>query len=248
MFVTKKRSFTATASFWLALLALLLLALAPLGYRLQWWDFPVAIKLVTGGGMLIALLAFLFALIGIVRTGRNTIYIGRGKAILGFLLSVAILGCMGYQAYLGATLNYHDVTTDTSNPPSLAAFTNAEGRKNSVDYDTQLIPLQSKDYPQIKPLIVNATLENVQNTVVELVKEYEWELVKSDVNMVLATETSALYQFKDDIAIRFTAITTGSNAGRIRVDMRSNSRVGESDLGQNAARIECFLTELAARI
>jgi uncharacterized protein (DUF1499 family) len=58
-----------------------------------------------------------------------------------------------------------------------------------------------------------------------------------------ATHTSMLYGFTDDVVVRVVADGTGS-----KVDVRSKSRVGRSDLGQNAKRIRVFLRELQAKL
>ncbi|QYI99922.1 DUF1499 domain-containing protein [Thalassovita mediterranea] len=57
-----------------------------------------------------------------------------------------------------------------------------------------------------------------------------------------ATETSTWFGFKDDVAIRIRAVE-----GATRVDMRSISRVGLSDLGMNARRVSTFMDELESR-
>ena len=51
-----------------------------------------------------------------------------------------------------------------------------------------------------------------------------------------AIDTTFWFGFKDDIAIRITSQETGS-----RVDLRSISRVGLSDVGANAKRIVTFI-------
>ena len=58
-----------------------------------------------------------------------------------------------------------------------------------------------------------------------------------------ATATTPWFGFKDDVVVRLTPAGTGS-----RVDVRSKSRVGRSDLGANAKRIRAFLAELSARL
>ena len=58
-----------------------------------------------------------------------------------------------------------------------------------------------------------------------------------------ATATTPWFGFKDDVVVRVTAAGSGS-----RVDVRSKSRVGRSDLGANAKRIRAFLAELSARL
>jgi uncharacterized protein (DUF1499 family) len=53
-----------------------------------------------------------------------------------------------------------------------------------------------------------------------------------------ASHTSFWYGFTDDMVVRITETPEG-----IRVDVRSKSRVGRSDLGQNAKRIRAFLAQ-----
>ncbi len=54
--------------------------------------------------------------------------------------------------------------------------------------------------------------------------------------MIEATDTTLWFGFKDDVAIRIRPDGSGS-----RIDVRSVSRVGRSDLGANARRIRAFL-------
>ena len=56
-----------------------------------------------------------------------------------------------------------------------------------------------------------------------------------------AVDTSAWFGFRDDIVVRIRAAGTGS-----RIDVRSKSRAGESDLGVNARRIRDFSARLKA--
>ena len=60
-----------------------------------------------------------------------------------------------------------------------------------------------------------------------------------------ATETSAFFQFKDDVVLRVRPSETGE---RSIVDMRSVSRVGISDLGMNAKRVRAFLADLTGTV
>ena len=54
-----------------------------------------------------------------------------------------------------------------------------------------------------------------------------------------ATDTTFWFGFTDDIVIRITPVAEGS-----RVDIRSLSRVGKSDVGTNARRIRSFIQRL----
>jgi uncharacterized protein (DUF1499 family) len=50
--------------------------------------------------------------------------------------------------------------------------------------------------------------------------------------VIEATDTSRVFRFVDDIAVRIRSDANGS-----RIDVRSKSREGKGDLGANAARI-----------
>jgi uncharacterized protein (DUF1499 family) len=69
-----------------------------------------------------------------------------------------------------------------------------------------------------------------------------WNVTNADSESgrIEATATSKLFHFVDDVVIRVRPDGAGS-----RVDLRSRSRVGQSDLGANAARIRAFEAELA---
>ena len=59
--------------------------------------------------------------------------------------------------------------------------------------------------------------------------------VNPDEGRVEATATTFWFGFKDDVIVRVLAEGEGS-----RIDLRSMSRVGRSDIGANAARILAF--------
>jgi uncharacterized protein (DUF1499 family) len=63
-----------------------------------------------------------------------------------------------------------------------------------------------------------------------------------DLGLIEATETSFWYGFKDDVVIRVTGVDRES-----RIDIRSKSRVGKSDLGKNAERIRAFQKKFLER-
>ena len=58
---------------------------------------------------------------------------------------------------------------------------------------------------------------------------------------IQATDTTLLFGLTDDIVLRVRPAGIGA-----RLDMRSRSRVGDSDYGRNAAHIRAYLKELAA--
>ena len=54
-----------------------------------------------------------------------------------------------------------------------------------------------------------------------------------------ATDTTFWFGFKDDVVVRITPAGSGS-----RIDVRSVSRVGNSDVGTNAKRITAYLERI----
>jgi hypothetical protein len=65
--------------------------------------------------------------------------------------------------------------------------------------------------------------------------------VPPDSIVIEATAKTLLFGFRDDVVIRLKRTPEGA-----KVDMRSASRIGEHDLGQNKRRIEAFLVALDA--
>jgi len=72
-------------------------------------------------------------------------------------------------------------------------------------------------------------------------REMGWTVVDSNSGegRIEATDTTFWFGFKDDIVIRITPADQGS-----RIDLRSVSRVGRSDVGTNAKRIRKYLKKL----
>ena len=138
----------------------------------------------------------------------------------------------------------HDVTTDTADPPAFVALLEQRRRaRNGFAYGgPQVAEQQLRAYPDIKPVVVKAPPPQVMQRAIDAARSLGWEVVASDIatGRLEATETSAWFGFKDDVIVRIRPEGEGS-----RVDVRSVSRVGVSDLGANAARIRSFLAKLA---
>mmetsp|Transcript_29140 Transcript_29140/g.82161 ORF Transcript_29140/g.82161 Transcript_29140/m.82161 type:complete len:141 (+) Transcript_29140:282-704(+) len=134
----------------------------------------------------------------------------------------------------GSILN--QVSTDLDNPP---AFAKAPSQR-PIDAKAQ-----QHLHPDLKPLELEVEAPVAYAAVVKLCKEHFKDVSEdSEQLQVEAVDTTKLMGFKDDVVVRVT--TTGSN--RCRVDMRSASRVGKSDLGKNAARVNSFFHNLAASV
>ena len=98
--------------------------------------------------------------------------------------------------------------------------------------------MQSVAYPNIRSLDTSLGMAQAVSRAETVLGEQGLDIVavNAEKGLVEATETSFWFGFKDDVVVRVTALENGS-----RIDVRSVSRMGNSDIGKNAARIEQFL-------
>jgi uncharacterized protein (DUF1499 family) len=139
----------------------------------------------------------------------------------------------------------HDITTDPFNPPGFVALRGTRmASPNGAEYGgVGIAAQQQKGYPDIKSAILKAAPGEAMQRAIDAARACGWEVVASDAatGRLEATDTSAWFGFKDDIVVRIQAEPSGGS----RVDVRSASRVGHSDIGANAARVREFLSRLA---
>jgi uncharacterized protein (DUF1499 family) len=98
--------------------------------------------------------------------------------------------------------------------------------------------LQRKAYPDIIPLMHTVPPDQAFERALAVARRLGWQIIDADKNAgrIEAVATTFWFGFKDDIVIRLKQQNSGS-----RIDIRSESRVGVSDLGKNAERIRKFL-------
>ncbi|MCY4531267.1 MAG: DUF1499 domain-containing protein [Gammaproteobacteria bacterium] len=98
--------------------------------------------------------------------------------------------------------------------------------------------MQSAAYPHIRSLDTSLGIAQAVSRAETVLGEQGLDIVavNAEKGLVEATETSFWFGFKNDVVVRVTALDNGS-----RIDVRSVSRMGISDIGKNAARIEQFL-------
>jgi Protein of unknown function (DUF1499) len=131
------------------------------------------------------------------------------------------------------TLPYiNDITTDTETPPQFW---------QPRPYERHFAELQRLGYPDLRPLELAVPPAQAFARAREAARALGWEVVAADesAGRIEAVATTLWFGFKDDIAVRITPAGNGS-----RIDMRSRSRVGRSDLGTNASRIRNFFSAL----
>lgn len=138
----------------------------------------------------------------------------------------------------------HDISTDTADPPAFVGLLE-ERRKapNGFAYGGEPVAAQQRRaYADIKPVIVKTAPRETTQRAIDAARAMGWEVVVADAatGRVEAIDTSTWFGFKDDIVVRVRPEGQGS-----RIDVRSVSRVGMSDLGANAKRIRRLLAKLA---
>jgi uncharacterized protein (DUF1499 family) len=137
----------------------------------------------------------------------------------------------------------HDVSTDTDDPPQFIALREVRlACPNGADYSGLHAAEHQLRYNELRPAVFEGVQPaTVYGAALAVVNAMQWKVavaVESE-GRIEATATTRIMRFKDDVVIRIRA------AGRItRVDVRSASRVGSSDLGANAKRLGEFLRKV----
>jgi len=223
-----------------AIPCLLAFPVAVAAFRWQWWALQQSLDLLRVtffSGLLILAIAMLVALLAMLKRDLPAL---KAAAIAFGLISIPTIG-LSLQALKGSSLpRIHDITTDTREPPQFNTLLSARGPdSNPLDYPAEtLAPQQQAAYPYVKPIITQLTPDQALQRAAATAERLGWKVVAKDSanGVIEAVDSTPLWGFKDDIAIRIRATGNGS-----RVDLRSVSRVGVSDLGANAARIKQFI-------
>jgi uncharacterized protein (DUF1499 family) len=219
--------------------ALFLLLAAGPGTRFGWWDFRTGLGLlrwVAYGGIAGAALG----LLGLVLGGAR---VAAGIALVVGLAAFAVPWT--FQRRARSVPPIHDITTDTDDPPRfVAVLPRRAGAANAPEYEGAKVAAQQKvAYPDIAPITLPDPPERAFERALAAARSLGWEIVAAEPTQgrIEATDTTRWFGFKDDVVIRVRPAGAGS-----RVDVRSESRVGRSDVGANAARIRRFRSALGA--
>jgi uncharacterized protein (DUF1499 family) len=238
------KSPVALAGFGLAVVAALVLAMSGPGYRLGWWPLGTGFTLLKWAAYL-GIAAVVVSLAGAVITRPGARRGGFGLALLGLLVGIVVFWMPYAQERTAAEVpRIHDITTDTQNPPQFVAVLPLRaGAPNSTVYGgPALAAQQEKGYPDLKPLDLKLPPDQAFDKALAVAKSMGWTIDGTDkaAGRIEATDTTFWFGFKDDIVIRVQADPGGGS----RIDVRSESRIGRSDVGTNARRIRKYLAAL----
>jgi uncharacterized protein (DUF1499 family) len=200
--------------------------------------------LLFGAALLCAIASFTIAVVALVVPRLRA----DNAKPLGLALVMSLVVMAGPAVFVQKVLGVpaiHDITTDTDNPPvfvDVVPLRQAAGAMNPPEYLGPAVAVQQKKaYPDLAPLDLTSAPAETFPKAAATARAMGWEIVaeKPAEGRIEATAVTAWFGFKDDIVIRVAESARGS-----RIDVRSKSRVGRSDVGKNAARIREYLAKL----
>ena len=220
--------------------ALAAVLLAGPGSRMGWWSFRTGLLVVLKWAAYGGIAAMVLAVVALIVGGRRPI------AALALLAGLgAFVPPLMFQRTAKSVPPIHDISTDTDNPPPFVAVVERrQDASNPVEYGgPEIAAQQHQAYPDLRPVTLSDPPARAFERALEAAKGQGWEIVASAPadGRIEATDTTRFFGFKDDVVVRVKAEGAGS-----RVDVRSLSRVGKSDVGKNASRIRAYLRALGS--
>jgi uncharacterized protein (DUF1499 family) len=218
----------------IALLLLAGTAYAIVGSRNGLTDYRSAFGLlrqiaqIGAGALVLSIITLLFSL----KSRHGVAYAASATVLIAVLVGLLVLNQAAPPP--GALMN--DITTDLDDPPKFDAVIplRPEG-SNPADYAGAVTAANQRAvHPEVQPIRSHLPPTQAFEQALRVAEAMGWDIVAENTTAgtIEAVDTTAFFRFKDDIVIRVRPDGVGS-----RIDLRSHSRVGVSDLGKNAARI-----------
>ena len=225
-----------------ALLSAGMLVAAGYGAQYGMWDYRFGFQLLRwseSAGLATAALALIGLLIPRFRAGR----VPALAAVLVIGLGIAYFPWQWIQAARSVPA-INDITTDTDNPPAFVALiaARAGAAVPSAYPGGETAAKQRQGYPDLRPLELPVPPAIAFARALDAARSMGWHVEAADAatGRIEATATTPWFGFRDDVVVRVAPAPMGT-----RIDVRSASRVGKSDLGTNAKRIRAYLAKLA---
>ena len=228
-----------------AVVLLIILVTGPLGHKFSVVPLEpslISLLIAFAGGALVFLIGLVYLAIAI----QSGLGVNRNFVIVSMILGLLPVGIMGPQ--MAAAVDappIHDITTDTANPPKFVAILPLRrNAPNGYEYGvSEAWPAEKlgattiEAYPSLKPFRSDLSVVDAVDRTEAILQAMGLQIVAVDksAGLVEATATTFWFGFKDDMVVRVVGDGEGS-----KIELRSMSRVGQSDVGANAARIVDF--------
>lgn len=268
---TTMRSMLARGILILALLLPVYFAGAALGARFGLFDWRLGLgTLIVEWGPRLLIGVLVLAIVILVSTLVKAPRSGWRSALVAIVIPALGLGYLAWVRDKSADIPpIHDVSTRPDDPPAFspAMLSQRAARPDTNPVVSLAVPVSTLEkyqgprfaemgdqtlgeiaaaaYPDVRPLTTPAAPDAAFAAALAEARSQGWEIVTEDAaaRTLDATATTFWFGFKDDVAVRVRAEGAGSV-----IDVRSTSRVGLSDLGANAARIESYLAGIEGRL
>lgn len=229
----------------LAAFAALLALSASLGYRWEIWTLPSAFTVLRWSaytGLAAGVAALVVAALAMRRRSGRGVFL----ALMALIVGVGVAAVPYVHLRIARSVPpIHDIATDTQEPPRFVAIVALRAdAPNPSDYPGDSVAAQQLEaYPDIRPVRLDVAPNEAFDRALAAARSLGWEIVAAEPGegRIEATDETLFFGFKDDVVVRLRAEDGGS-----RVDVRSVSRVGRSDVGANARRIRAFFKALEA--
>ncbi len=237
--------------------------LAGPGTQIGLWDYSTGLSMMFKAARPVTIidgvisLSPIFTVAGLaVLGGVVSLFTGARKtgvfAILTAVVAVAAASIpMKMRDLVNANPFIHEITTDFSDPPPIIAAANLP-RKNPAEYrgmdkvrdlEITVAEAQREAFPNIQAALIPGTVDENAELIAKILLSMDMDILNNaptdDGWLIEATYTSRWFGFVDDFIVRLR-----QDGAQTRVDVRSKSRVGGSDLGANARRTQTFYENL----
>ncbi|MBT3427641.1 MAG: DUF1499 domain-containing protein [Gammaproteobacteria bacterium] len=233
----------------MAVCMVLIMAFSPLSYRFGWVPLLPSLGSL-GVAILGSALIWLSGLVMLIAAVRKQLSADRKVLLVALVLAALPVAAMIPQLLkVGSVPPIHDISTDTVEPPEFELMVKRRiHAMNDLEYADadhtaeQMAALQEEFYPEVQSLVSDMSVQEAQARARTVLEDMGLDIIASGrIGLIEATATTFWFGFKDDLVVRIRA-----EGSKSIIDVRSVSRVGQSDLGVNAARILNFLEKFAS--
>jgi uncharacterized protein (DUF1499 family) len=200
------------------------------------------------GGVAVIAVSLPVNLVRFIRFGKRRV------SFVSMLFGIVAVGALAFLFKLAIENPINDIATDPAQPvpfshpsslisaPGMQEFVDSSFNLNK-DYKPEFAEKQKRAYPDIHPVALPLDPGSAYGLVDQIVKQQhpEWRVVSENPGegKIEVEAETPYFHFVDDLVIQVEP--SGDNS---RVQIRSRSRFGQSDLGMNARRIRALMTEL----